>query len=155
MGNNTCGYEERTTKTIAENLDCGFRCYIHTKTRDIKFIPNYDQHPDMDSDVWDADSKEIEAHFDEYIQSDAMESSDYFQVMADFVETVTDENIRERLAQAHERPKPFRNFKFDIDNSGPYRNKWFTFKTERLINWVNRQLTENNLGNLLSCFLKS
>jgi hypothetical protein len=65
--------------------------------------------------------------------------------MADFVETVDNEKLRESLIQALDRPKPFRNFKFTIDNSGPYRDKWFKFKDKKLIEWVESQLQEKGL----------
>jgi hypothetical protein len=31
-----------------------------------------------------------------------------------------------------------------VDNSGPYRQKWFDFKTLRLIEWVENKLDEIN-----------
>ena len=132
-------------KDIAENLDCGFRCFIHTDTKGGKFIPDLDKHPDMDSDAWDADNEEIENNFGDYIEIKAMDSRDFFSVMADFTDTVDNEEIKKQLGQSLDRPKPFQNFKFTVDNSGVYRERWFKFKGERLIDWVDHQLKESEL----------
>ena len=132
-------------KDIAENLDCGFRCFIHRDTREVKFVPDRDRFPDMDTDPWAADYKEIKRKRDDYIEIDAMSSGDSFRLMADFVDTVDDNRTRARLEQALNGSKPFRNFKFQIDNSGPFRIKWFEFKETRLIAWVEDMLKAYNL----------
>jgi hypothetical protein len=127
-------------KEIAENLDCGFKCYIHIDTRDIKFIPDRDKYFDMDTEPWEKEIEAIDNNFGDYIEISGMDSRELFKVMADFVDTVDNKRIWEKLVHALERPKPFRNFKFAIDNSGEYRIKWFKFKGEKLENWVNDQL---------------
>jgi hypothetical protein len=137
--------EQEKIKDIADNLDFGMRCFIHSNSKEVKFIPDYDKHPDMDSDVFDADTKEIENNFGDYIEIKGMDSHESFRVMADFVETVDNEKLREKLIQALDRSKPFRNFKFTIDNSGPYRDKWFKFKDKKLIEWVESQMQEKEL----------
>lgn len=132
-------------KDIAENLDCGFRCFIHTDTKEIKFVPDLNKHPDMESDDWVADNEEIENNFDFYVEIEPMDSGESFQLMTDFVDTVNDEKIKEKLEQAVNGAKPFRNFKFQVDNSGSYRDMWFKFKEKRLMDWVENQLKENSL----------
>ncbi len=56
--------------------------------------------------------------------------------MEDFLETIEDKQLHELLINALNRPKPFRNFKLQIDNFGDYRQKWFDFKQMRYIQWV-------------------
>jgi hypothetical protein len=53
--------------------------------------------------------------------------------------------VHDRLEEALRRPKPFANFKFDIDNSGLYRQKWFDFKKLQMIEWVRGQVIVNDL----------
>ena len=60
--------------------------------------------------------------------------------MADFAENVDSIKLRESLINALNKKHPFQNFKWIIDNSGPYRQKWFDFKNQRLIEWVKDQL---------------
>ena len=60
--------------------------------------------------------------------------------MADFAEVVEDINLQKKLINALNRPKPFRNFMWNIDNSGDYRQKWFQFKNKRYIQWVTEQI---------------
>lgn len=42
------------------------------------------------------------------------------------------------------RSKPFSNFKWIIDNSGDYRQKWFDFKNQKYIEWVEEKISELN-----------
>ncbi|MGQ1948702.1 hypothetical protein ACT3CD_16545 [Geofilum sp. OHC36d9] len=48
--------------------------------------------------------------------------------MADFAESVDDTRLQDKLINALNRPNPFQNFKWQIDNSGEYRQQWFDFK---------------------------
>ena len=45
-----------------------------------------------------------------------------------------------------QRPKPFGNFKWEIDNSGKYRQQWFDYKKERFIGYVEGQIDGFNEG---------
>ena len=57
--------------------------------------------------------------------------------MVKFVEQLDEKNkLKDELIKALNRKKPFREFKFVIDNSGIYRQQWFDFKHEQLIQWV-------------------
>jgi hypothetical protein len=141
----TMKIEKEEIKNIAESLDCGLRCFIHLKNLEIKFIPDYAKHPDMDPEAWAADSEEIDNNFSDYIEIKGMDPGESFQVMADFTDTVDDEELKERLISSLGRSRPFRNFKSVVDNSGEYRDKWFKFKEKKLMDWVEGQLQENRL----------
>jgi hypothetical protein len=121
------------------------RCFVHLKTKELKFIPDIDEHPDMDSEVWSTDNEEIENNLDDYLEIDSMDSRDSFRVMADFIDTVDNQNLKEKLVESLDRPKPFQNFKLTIDRSGEYRDKWFKFKEEKLMDWVENQIQKNSL----------
>jgi hypothetical protein len=73
-----------------------------------------------------------------------MESHESFDIMADFAENVDSRELRDSLINALNRKHPFQNFKWVVDNSGPYRQKWFDFKNQRLIEWVEKKLDEIN-----------
>ena len=124
-------------KEIAENLELGFKCFIHKETSELIFIPDEDKHPDMETESWEMELKAIKKSRNKYFELEGMESRDSFRVMEEFIESVEDQPLRDKLVQALERPKPFDNFKFEIDNSGPFRDKWFVFKENKLIEWVN------------------
>lgn len=137
--------EKEKIKDIADNLDFGMRCFIHSNSKEVKFIPDYDKHPDMDSELYKEDNEEIENNFGDYVEIMGMDSHESFRVITDFVETMDNDKLKEKLIHALDRPKPFRNFKITIDNSGPYREKWFKFKDKKLIDWVESQLQEKGL----------
>lgn len=137
--------EQDKIKEIAGELDCGFRCFIHIKTKEIKTIPNFDQHLYMEEGPWRKDIRELDKHSQDYIEIEGMDSSESFRLRADFAGTVDNDELRKRLIQALNQRKPFQNFKFVIDNSGEYRQKWFRYKDERLMEWVADQLEANNL----------
>lgn len=134
-------------KEIAEQLDCGFKCYVNKETGTIQSVINFDKWLGGDEDPWAEVTKELEENWDKYIEVDGMESKDSFNVMADFAENVDSVELRESLIKALNRKHPFQNFKWVIDNSGPYRQKWFDFKNQRYIEWVEDQLESFNFPN--------
>ncbi|MFN7600953.1 MAG: UPF0158 family protein [Bacteroidota bacterium] len=94
---------------------------------------------------WDEANEEIENNFDSYVEIQKMDSHESFRLMENFVDTVDNVPLRDRLKEALRRPKPFANFKFDIDHSGLYRQKWFDFKKQQMIEWVRGQVIVNDL----------
>jgi hypothetical protein len=127
---------EEQIKEIAEYLDCGMRCYYNKRTGEIKTIMNFDSWIGADEEPWEEDMKEIEDSWEDYVEFEGMESHEAFRVMADFTESIDHSKLRERLINALNRPKPFRNFKWQIDNSGEFRQVWFDYKKQRYIEWV-------------------
>ena len=130
-------------KEIAEQLDCGFRCFWHKTDGELLFFPDTLKHYDMDTSAWSEEMEKFDNNFDEYKEIDGLESHDSFEIMADFVETLSDSNnLKNRLISALNQNRPFREFKFMIDNSGEYRQKWFEFKDRRLQEWVTDRFNE-------------
>jgi len=136
--------DEQITE-LADNLDSGLSCFVHRETKAIVATPDSVNDPLSDSELWDDANEEIENNFDSYVEIEKMDSNESFRLMQNFIETIEDERLRDKLDQALSRPKPFRNFKFEIDNSGPYRQQWFDFKKQQLIKWVKGQLTVKDL----------
>jgi hypothetical protein len=136
---------ENQIKEIADNLDCGMRCFYNLKTGEIKTLPNFDSWIGADEELWQEDSKEIDDNWADYFQFEGFESHESFRLMADFAESVGDVRLQDKLINALNKPKPFQNFKWQIDNSGKYRQQWFDFKRMRYIQWVNEQIELKNV----------
>lgn len=131
-------------KEIAEQLDCGMRCYINKETCEIKIVLNFESWQTDDREPWKDILDELDKNWDKYFEIERMESHESFKIMADFTETVDIKELRDRLINALNRKHPFQNFKWVVDNSGPYRQRWFDFKNQRLIEWVEKKLDEIN-----------
>ena len=67
-----------------------------------------------------------------------------FQLMEAFVEPNTTEPVRSHLVTALHQVKPFRHFKEMIDHSGTYRQQWFTFRDNQMIEWLWQQINPTN-----------
>ncbi len=131
-------------KSIAEDLECGMKVYIHKGTKEIKSIINFDENIYADKEAWAEDINEIEENYDKYVEFEKMSSRESFQVMEDFVKIVRDEELRGKLELGLSLSKPFRNFKDIIDDEGEYRVKWFAFKSAKYIDYVKEQLDNYN-----------
>jgi hypothetical protein len=130
---------------LADNLDFGLRCFVHKDKKTIVTTPDTINNPDSDSESWDEANEEIENNFDSYVEIEKMDSHELFRLMEKFIDMVDNAPLRDKLEEALRRPKPFANFKFDIDNSGSYRQKWFDFKKQQMIEWVQEQVIVNDL----------
>ncbi len=131
-------------KEISEQLDCGFNAFYHKQTGELFFVPDTNQHYGMDLYAWQDELDKLDENFLDYHKISPMEASDSFRVMSDFAEQLTDKKLQDELVSALNRKKPFREFKFVIDNSGAYRQSWFDFKNKRYIEWTEAQLKIQN-----------
>ncbi len=131
---------EKQIEEVAENLETGMSCYYNLKSGELITILNFDSWSGADEEPWQNDLDEIEENWGDYFEFEGMESRESFKLMADFAENVDDSNLQEKLINALNQSKPFRNFKWQIDNSGEYRQEWFDFKKNRYIEWVKEQI---------------
>jgi len=127
-------------REIAELLECGHQCFVHKPTRTIEYHPDpldsfYDPEP------WQDLIDKIEENWNDYERFEKMDSSKAFRVMEDFVDSLDNDDLNKRFEYALSRPKPFRNFKYEIDQS-EYRQAWFDFRLNANIEWVKEQLEE-------------
>ena len=130
-------------KEIADQLDCGFHCFLNKLTNELIFVPDMLKHPNMDEEPWASENEALENNFADYYEFEQLESRDSFLIMGQFAEMLEDSNhLKQRLFDALNKSKPFRQFKFIIDNSGEYRQKWFDFKSKKLQEWVISQLDD-------------
>jgi DNA mismatch repair ATPase MutL len=127
-------------KEIAEQIDCGFRAFIHKTTKQILFVPDENVLTAIDLDSWDEELEQLENNFTDYYEIDKWTSSEAFETMSEFADQLTDSNLQNRLFDSLRKNKPFREFKFVIDNSGEFRQQWFDFKNKWQQDFVARQL---------------
>ncbi len=132
-------------KEIAENLDCGLRCFVHKSKGNITTLPDENTVQDFDHNAWESITNELHKNAKDYVEIIKMDSAESFKVMEQFIKTIADEGLVGRLLIAINKPKPFKNFKYIIDNSASYRQSWFEFKASQLENWVKGQLTFKGL----------
>ena len=136
---------EAQINEIAEELECGSKCYVHKKTKELVFVPDTLRNPDIDTDGWIEEIEKIEDNFFDYFEIEPPKSRDSFRIMEEFTETLDDSNsLKNMLYEALSRGKPFRNFKNIIDNSGEYRQKWFAFERQWLKEWVREKIEHMN-----------
>ena len=134
-------------KSIAEDLECGMKVYVHIETKEIKTIADLDNNFYSDEEAWAEEIKEIEENYDKYVQFEKMDSRESFRIMEKVIETLKDEELKKKLELGLNLSKPFRNFKDIINNAGEYREKWFEFKNIKYIEYVKEQLAFlNNTG---------
>lgn len=129
-------------KDLSEQLDLGFQAFFHKTSDELLFVPDPNRFIDMDMSSWEEELNKLEEDFMDYIKIEGMDSNEKFQVMADFTEELDNKKLRDKLVSALNKHKPFREFKFVIDNAGEYRQMWFDFKNLRNIEWTEDQLVE-------------
>jgi len=131
---------EAQIDNIAQEVEIGMVCYIHKETGEMVSFPDEMRGNEPEEEFWGEDMAKVEENYDSYVRVEGMHSSDAYKVMERFAETVEDEALGRRLIRALNRRGPFQNFKYEIDESGEYRQKWFDFKSQETINWVKEQL---------------
>ena len=133
-------------KEVAEELDCGMKCYINKETGIIKSVPDFDSWQTGDTELWEDILNELDENWGNYLEIERMESHESFDIMVEFAEDVDSRELHDTLINVLNRKQPFSNFKWVIDNSGPYRQKWFDFKTQSLKDWVIAQLDSSDIA---------
>jgi hypothetical protein len=97
-------------KDLADNLETGFRSYVHRDTHEIVSVPDPDRFFDIDMEVWKESYDRIKKQRKEFLVIEIMDTSSSFRMMRDFVYSLEDGKTKERLTQAIEGYKPFANF---------------------------------------------
>lgn len=126
-------------KEIAEQLSMGFRAFMHKDKDEFLFFPDRMQYMDEDFSAWQQEIDKVEENPDDYIEIEKWTSGDAFRIMSDFAEEVKQIDLKNRLFQALNNRKPFRGFRFIVDNHGDLREDWFAFRDKRQQEFVRRQ----------------
>ncbi|MBN1969341.1 MAG: hypothetical protein JXR48_01670 [Candidatus Delongbacteria bacterium] len=133
---------DKQIKDIAEEIEGGMVLYYNLITGEIKSLPNFDTFG-YDHDLWNEEIDEIEENYRNYFKFEGFDSHESFRIMADFIYTVEDERMQEKLFDTLKMHHPFRNFK-DIVEYSEYRQKWFDYKSMRYIQEVKVQIELHN-----------
>lgn len=134
---------EEQIKEIADQLDYGFRSFYHRQTGELLFVPDLFKNPMADTEFYEEDLEKLDNNFGDYIEIEKPTSSDSFEIMANFTNQISNnDKLKNQLITALNKKKPFREFKFVIDNSGDFRQHWFDFKNAQLKKWVNDKFIE-------------
>ncbi|WP_310556855.1 UPF0158 family protein [Flavobacterium sp.] len=131
--------EKAKIKEIAEQFDCGFKCFWNLKNNELIFIPDEDN-GFSDMEFWQDEIDELENNFDEFVEIEKPTSTDSFKMMEEFVASdIPNKAFKIELSLSLTLKKSFRNFKYLIDNSS-IRDLWFAFKSEQLQKWVETEI---------------
>lgn len=118
-------------REIAQELDCGMRAFIHKKTGKPVFVPDTDEFPDMEKELWAEELGELKRNGKQYDEIQKWSSSEAFELMTEFAGQLTEDRwLQTRLLDSLSDRKPFREFKAVIDSAGVFRQKWFEFKSK-------------------------
>jgi hypothetical protein len=144
-------------KEIAENLECGFRCFCNRKTgtvvtlspsQDYLLDEDYEVDEDEDNDFleeYKEELKDLRDNWMDYFEIEKPETHEAFKVMEHFVDTLNDSNpLRNQLINALNRKGPFGNFKHLIENAGAERQAWFDFRDKAMRQYVRNQIHIEN-----------
>ena len=130
-------------KEIAEEMDCGMRCFHNKKSNKTLFLPaelDFEFEFDDETEFWQDEIEELKNNKSDYTEIEKPNSNDSFKMMEEFASSdKIDSELKENLLQILQLKKPFANFKNLIDNSD-FREEWFAFKSNWMQNWVKNQL---------------
>jgi hypothetical protein len=130
-------------KEIAEELDSSFKCYWNLKTNELFFVPDLMADVLVDEESWEEELDKINENAHDLVEIERPTSHDSFLMMAAFCEGLPDDlKLKAKLKQALNKRKPFREFKYEMDNDGDYRQAWFDFKAQKLEEWVTEKVEQ-------------
>ena len=139
---------ESQIKEIADQLSFGLKSFIHKTNHELLFIPDFDSDLYAEREFYKDELEKLENNFNEYIKIEKPNSSESFEMMIRFIEQLNEnEKLKDELKEALNKNKPFRQFKFVIDNSDIHREQWFEFKDAQLKQWVIEKFREATEGN--------
>ncbi len=132
-------------KEIAEQLECGFECYVHKNTHEIIPIPDFSNHYGMDKSLWKDDIKKINKNPGAYVQISVPSARFSYSIMENFIDQLKDNNpLKNLLLKAISARKPFQNFKQIIDQDD-FRQAWFDFRIAEYKEYVVNEMSEFNI----------
>jgi len=94
--------------------------------------------PDLDDDIGYEDVENKERYF----CIEPITSNEGYEIMQDFTASIESDEIRDRLIDALEQKKPFRNFKDTITEYPDIENRFHKYKDNRLKDILRNQLAE-------------
>ncbi|MBK9337209.1 MAG: hypothetical protein IPM98_11800 [Lewinellaceae bacterium] len=112
------------------------KLYIHRQTQEILSYPDPQRWGESEFiDLIEEVKARAEAEPDMFVVIDPPDPRDAYHIMEDFIFTVEDEQLRDRLLEALNSKKPFRYFRATVEDS-PLRDAWYDFKDARMKIWL-------------------
>ena len=133
-------------KEIAQELDCGMKCFYHIATGEIESYPDeLKGHAGFEEEFWKDNMKKVKKNYKQYISFEGMKSHESFRLMEIFTGNIEDGKIKIYFEDAILRKKPFQQFKACLQEYDGLQQHWYQFKNVQLIKWVEEQLAVYNL----------
>ncbi|RPA70016.1 hypothetical protein EF405_01630 [Cyclobacteriaceae bacterium YHN15] len=133
---------EKEVEKIAAQLLKGMICFYQLDNKKIYQLPddedyfNYDLTPE-EEDILD----EIDENPENYAEFTKMEAHQEHQMMETFADRIVKErNFQDELFNALSKPKAATAFKFLIDSSGKYKDRWLEYRLQKYQDWVKEQI---------------
>ena len=141
----TINLNDNQIKEICEELSMGAKCFYNFSTGEIKVF--YSDESGEFGDFYEEEQtlgyEEIFGNSELYYEFEPMTTRDSFQIMEDFIETVSDKGLANRLVYALSHSKPLRHFNDIVENSR-CRQEWFDFRGEGQKDWAKKQINRHN-----------
>ncbi|MBK7160226.1 MAG: hypothetical protein IPH77_17250 [Ignavibacteria bacterium] len=136
---------EEQISDIAQDLEAGLKCFIHKVTGEVKTLPDeLNGNMEIDEELWQDVIDEIDNDEENFIVIEGMDSRESYMLMEKFIDTLEDKQIIARLTNAINVPKPFHTFRYELNYSDEYLQKWYAFKSQQMIEWVKKHLLLNS-----------
>ena len=130
---------------IAELLEMGEIVFVNRLTGKILHHPDFDGIGMDNEEFYEEVLVELEENLSDYWKIVKPSTRETFEIMENFTNSLADTNkLKQKLIYALTNKKPFANFKFQVDNSGEYRDAWFEFRRVQIKNWVIEQYNAQN-----------
>ena len=97
--------------------------WLNLESGELLFLAN----PDVLDEAGE-DPRDVLQDRDNWLPVEAIESSEAFRIMEDFVDQCGDSRLAHALAQALQQRKPFRRFKDTLADHAAQREAWFAFE---------------------------
>lgn len=125
---------------IVDLLDDGFIVYLHRETQQLLDHPDPKRRQGSeDAYLIDEVREQVDKAPEQYIVLEPPDSKEGFEIMAEFIETVQDENLKRRLADALHSKKPFRYFRTAVEET-PLADDWYDYRDAWMKVWVTDKL---------------
>jgi uncharacterized DUF497 family protein len=124
---------KKAVAEIADNIQCGFICQVNKKTVEIISIRRESSYEfgDYDEEEEEEETEEDNLNWEDIVTISPLESYESFRIMENFVISLKESRLKQQLASALQRHKPFANFNGIIHNS-PERDEWFAYRKHAL-----------------------
>lgn len=125
--------------SIAEELELGLNCFYHIKTGEVFSLPeDIEEMRDITGDVehWEEMREQVEKHPEDFIEITAPGSRTSFQFMENFIESLPENKVSNSLFLAISKKHPFQHFTQCLLDYPEIRQKWFAFKTQCYIEYI-------------------